>query len=41
MEGVTFAPKIDTVTKAIIKHMPNLETRMSEQVSKPKLKLKS
>jgi len=39
MEGVTFAPKIDAVTKEITKHMPNLDIRMNEQVTKAKAKI--
>lgn len=39
MEGVTFAPKLDAVTRVMAKHMPRLENRMSERVVKAKAKM--
>lgn len=39
MEGVTFAPALDAVTRVMAKHMPGLETRMNERVAKAKAKI--
>eukprot|EP00826_Nyctotherus_ovalis_P010489 TRINITY_DN12761_c0_g1_i10.p1 TRINITY_DN12761_c0_g1~~TRINITY_DN12761_c0_g1_i10.p1 ORF type:complete len:393 (+),score=75.65 TRINITY_DN12761_c0_g1_i10:909-2087(+) len=39
MEGVTFIPSLDAVTRVMAKHMPSLETRMNERVTKAKAKI--
>eukprot|EP00826_Nyctotherus_ovalis_P049543 TRINITY_DN6000_c0_g1_i6.p1 TRINITY_DN6000_c0_g1~~TRINITY_DN6000_c0_g1_i6.p1 ORF type:complete len:225 (+),score=62.86 TRINITY_DN6000_c0_g1_i6:249-923(+) len=39
MEGVTFVPKLDAVTRVMAKHMPRLETRMGECMVKAKAKM--
>jgi len=39
MEGVTFTPTLDIVTRVMAKHMPDLETRMKERLAKARAKI--